>query len=131
MRIRQIQYKWNTEYLNFFYFLIFLPPKWEKKNSKFFWSDNVWILSYGHQKISPWNFSRGMPYLRNSVAYDHDFWCTCVKWWYLQVFFFSVRGEGKGQKMAQWPSGSWSNGLVVKVLDFQFRSPVFETTVWL
>ena len=25
--------------------------------------------------------------LRNSLAYDHDFWCTCVKWWYLQVFF--------------------------------------------
>ena len=29
-----------------------------------------------------------MPYLRNSIAYDHDFWYTCVKWWYLQVVFF-------------------------------------------
>ena len=28
------------------------------------------------------------PYLRNSKVYDHDFWCTCVKWWYLQAFFF-------------------------------------------
>ena len=27
--------------------------------------------------------------LRNSVAYDHDFWYTFVKWWYLQAFFFS------------------------------------------
>ena len=44
------------------------------------------------------------PYLSNSVAYDHDFWCTCIKWWYLQEFFFflififqAVRGV-KGQK---------------------------------
>ena len=28
-----------------------------------------------------------VPYITNSVAYDHDFWYTCVKWWYLQVFF--------------------------------------------
>ena len=26
-----------------------------------------------------------MPYIRNSIAYDHDFWYTCVKWWYHQV----------------------------------------------
>ena len=30
-----------------------------------------------------------MPYVRNSIAYDHDFWYTCVKWWYLLVFFSS------------------------------------------
>ena len=31
-----------------------------------------------------------VPYLQNSVAYDHDFRYTCVKWWYLQlVFLFS------------------------------------------
>ena len=29
-----------------------------------------------------------MPYLRNSITYDHDFWYTCVKWWYVQTFFF-------------------------------------------
>ena len=28
-----------------------------------------------------------MPNLRNSIAHDHDFCYTCVKWWYLQVFF--------------------------------------------
>ena len=28
-----------------------------------------------------------MPYLRSSIAYDHDFWYTCVEW-YLQAFFF-------------------------------------------
>ena len=27
-------------------------------------------------------------YLRNSKAYDHDFWYTFVKWWYLQVLYF-------------------------------------------
>ena len=28
-----------------------------------------------------------VPYLRNTIAYDY-FWYPCVKWWYLQVFFF-------------------------------------------
>ena len=40
--------------------------------------------------------------------YDHDFWYTCVKWWYLQVLFsfseififWAVIGA-KGQKIAQ------------------------------
>ena len=27
------------------------------------------------------------PYLKNLTLYDCDFWCTCVKWWYLQKFF--------------------------------------------
>ena len=33
-----------------------------------------------------------MPYLRNSIAYDNDFWHICVNWWYvqyIQVFFSS------------------------------------------
>ena len=29
------------------------------------------------------------PCLRNCASYDCVFWCTCVKWWYLQQFFFS------------------------------------------
>ena len=29
-------------------------------------------------------------YLRNSIAYHHDFWYICVKWWYLQVLFFFI-----------------------------------------
>ena len=48
------------------------------------------------------------PYLSNSIAYDHNFWHTIVKWWYLQVFFssffiliFQAVREVKGQKMAQ------------------------------
>ena len=47
------------------------------------------------------------PYFRNSIAYDHDFWDTCVEW-YLQVLFsffqnliFGIFSEVKGQKMAQ------------------------------
>ena len=28
-----------------------------------------------------------MRYFRNSIAHDHDFWYTYVKWWHLQVFF--------------------------------------------
>ena len=27
------------------------------------------------------------PYLRNCTSPDHNFWCTYVKWWYLQGFF--------------------------------------------
>ena len=49
-----------------------------------------------------------MPYLRNSIAYDYDFWYTCVKWWYLHGFFsvfqilifWFVMGV-KGQKTVQ------------------------------
>ena len=33
------------------------------------------------------NYICHVPYLRNSMAYDHDFWYACVKW-YLQAFFF-------------------------------------------
>ena len=28
------------------------------------------------------------PYLRNYTSYDHHLWYTCVKWKYLQDFFF-------------------------------------------
>ena len=47
-----------------------------------------------------------MPYLRNSIAYDNDFWYTCVKWWYLQGLFsvfqnFDFLPPIKGQKMVQ------------------------------
>ena len=42
------------------------------------------------------------------APYDHDFWYTCAKWWYLQGFFsffqnfaFSSCYGVKGQKMAQ------------------------------
>ena len=31
---------------------------------------------------------RRAPYLRNRTSSDHDFWYTCVKWWYLQKCFF-------------------------------------------
>ena len=41
-------------------------------------------------------------------AYDHDFWYTIVKWWYLQVVFsfffvliFQAVREVKGQKIVQ------------------------------
>ena len=48
------------------------------------------------------------PYLRNSIAYDHDFWYTIVEW-YLQEFssffflilVFQAVKEVKGQKIAQ------------------------------
>ena len=49
-----------------------------------------------------------MSYLRNSIAYNPNFWYTCVEWWYLQVFFsgfqiliFWVLRGVKEQKMVQ------------------------------
>ena len=63
-------------------------PKWKKKK----------------------NYICHVPYLRNSIVYDHDFWYTCVKWWYLLMIFsffqilifLFVRGGGgvKVQEMA-------------------------------
>ena len=51
------------------------------------------------------------PYLRNHTSSDHNFWYSCVKWWYLQAFFsifkflfyFGLLGGGgvKGQKIAE------------------------------
>ena len=51
---------------------------------------------------------RCAPYLRNRTSSNHNFWYTCVKWWYLQAFFiffqilifWTVKGV-KGQKKAQ------------------------------
>ena len=52
------------------------------------------------------------PHLRNHMSFDHTFWCTYVKCWYLLSFYFfafhflkilifwAVR-EVKGQKIAQ------------------------------
>ena len=46
---------------------------------------NVWIFLPVHLSICPsvWH----TPYLRNCTSCDHNFWCTFVKWWYLQVLF--------------------------------------------
>ena len=68
----------------------------------------------GRKKGKKWpkmksnTYIRYTPDLRNCIAYDHDFWHTCVKWWYLQTFvsvfkiliFQAVMGV-KVQKMVQ------------------------------
>ena len=76
------------------------------------------------------NYTPHASYLRNSIAYDHEFWHTVVKWWYLQVFFsffwnFDFWGclGVKGQKMAQnekllYPSGTISQDQYGIVHDF-------------
>ena len=78
------------------------------------------------------NYISHVLYLKNSTAYDHDFWYTCVKWWYLQAFFsffkiliFGVVSGGKGQKigpykfcllhsMSQEPYIIWSSFVILK-----------------
>ena len=50
-----------------------------------------------------------MPYLRNGIAYDHNLWYSCLKWWYIQIFiscfskfwFLGIVSRVKGQKMAR------------------------------
>ena len=50
------------------------------------------------------------PYLRNRTSSNHSFWYACVKWWFLQVFFFlffsnfhsSGYDRGKGQISSKW-----------------------------
>ena len=39
-------------------------------------------------KMKNKNYIRQALYLRNSILCDHNFWHTCVKWWYLQALFF-------------------------------------------
>ena len=47
------------------------------------------------------------PYLRNRTSYDCDFWCTGVKWWYLQHIFsffkILIFGFFTGLKGKKWP----------------------------
>ena len=40
--------------ISIFLFSTFSFPKWKKKNFKIFWSDDIWILTYGHLDFSPW-----------------------------------------------------------------------------
>ena len=54
------------------------------------------------------NYICHMRYLKNSIAYNHEFWDNCVKWWYIQVFYlffeifiFQAVRWVKGQKTAQ------------------------------
>ena len=49
-----------------------------------------------------------IPYLRNSIAYDHDFSCPCVKWYlqgfffqFFKIFIFRIVRVVKGQKKTQ------------------------------
>ena len=60
------------------------------------------------------NYICCMPYLRNSIAYDNDFWYTCVKWWFLQVFFsffwnFHVSGKLEGKRAKNSPK--WNKAM--------------------
>ena len=66
---------------------------------------SVFICQFVHLSACP-SISH-TPYLRNYTSSDHNFWCTCVKWWYLQVlssffqnFDFVGCWEIKWQKMA-------------------------------
>ena len=67
--------------------------KWWYLHAFFFIFLKFWFLGcYGGKraKISPkWknNYIGHTPYLRNSMAFNHNFWYTFVKW-YLQVIFY-------------------------------------------
>ena len=50
------------------------------------------------------NYISYKPYLRNSIAYDHDFWYTCIKcccFHFFKILIFGVVSGVEGGKMAQ------------------------------
>ena len=47
-------------------------------------------------------------YLRNSISYDHELWHTCVKWWYLQVFFFFLLIFGFSRLLGREKGKKWT-----------------------
>ena len=79
----------------------------------FFWNCNFLGCYLGKRAkdckiIKSNNYICHVSYLMNRKACDHDFWYTCVKWWYVQEFFlifwnfhfWAVRGV-KGKSIAQ------------------------------
>ena len=44
------------------------------------WKGNKWIKMVKKLCLTP--------YLMNCTSYDYGCWYTCVKWWYVQDFFF-------------------------------------------
>ena len=72
----------------------------------FFWNFHFWVVRGVKMKN---NYICHAPYFRNSKAYYQYFWYTCVRWWYLLVFFhlsfeiyiFGAVRRVKGQKIAQ------------------------------
>ena len=79
----------------------------------FFWNFHFFDCYGCKAKNSPKlkiTITSHMPYLRNSKAYDYDFWYTCVKWWYLQGFFsvflkfsfFGCYGGKSAKNSSKW-----------------------------
>ena len=90
------------------FFFIFLKKVICKKN-KANWHQRVKGQKWPKMKN---NYIRYVLYLRNSIAYDHDIWYTCVKWWYLvflfcfffhflKILIFGVVRGLKGQRTVQ------------------------------
>ena len=64
-----------------------------------------------------------MPDIRNSIPYDHDFWYTCVKWWYIQAFFsvcqsFDCLGCYCGKRAKN--GSKWQKNMSVELLQAFF-----------
>ena len=47
-------------------------------------------LLYVTFSVCPFVHLSVMHHLRNRTSFNHNFWYTCVKWWYLQVFFHFI-----------------------------------------
>ena len=64
-------------------------------------------------------------HLRNSDAYDHDFWYTCVRWWHLVFFSFSQNfdflGCQRGKRAKNGPK--WQKIIFV-------RAPYLRSNTW-
>ena len=81
---------------------------WSATDRIFRWGSHLYVSLFPSVRpfVCP-SVSRA-PYLSNSTSSNHNFWNTCVKWWYHEVFFsflkififWAVIGV-KGQKIAQ------------------------------
>ena len=74
----------------------------------FFILSKFWFsMSLGGPKMKNKNHIHHMPYLRNSIAYDHDFWLHLSKmispgfFYFPKILIFWVVRRGKGQRVVQ------------------------------
>ena len=80
----------------------------------------VLCLVCSHSGVSYFTTTHYVPYLRDSIAYDHGYWYACVKEWFFQVFFhfleiFMIQNDKKfspSHSISQEPYIMWLSFMV-------------------
>ena len=71
--------------------IIFGTHVYNDISSRFFHFFDIFIF-WAVEGVNRWKTVQNEKYQLHlscaiSQEHEHDFWCTCVRWWYLQVFF--------------------------------------------